>query len=84
MMNNSALIPSNNTPIKFLSSKLFLPQPPLEASRIVYEKPIGLVFTDVFMPEMNGVELVQMLGNKCKVIFITAYTDYEVRGYKIV
>jgi two-component system, LytTR family, response regulator len=55
---------------------------PLEASRVVYEQPIDLVFTDVFMPEMTGVELVQMLGNKCKVIFITAYTDYAVQGYE--
>jgi DNA-binding LytR/AlgR family response regulator len=54
----------------------------LEASRVVYEQPIDLVFTDVFMPEMDGVELVQMLGNKCKVIFITAYTDYAVQGYE--
>ncbi len=54
----------------------------LEASRVVYEHPVDLVFTDVFMPEMNGVELVQMLGNKCKVIFITAYTDYAVQGYE--
>lgn len=54
----------------------------LEASHVVYEQPIDLVFTDVFMPEMNGVELVQMLGNKCKVIFITAYSDYAVQGYE--
>jgi two-component system, LytTR family, response regulator len=55
---------------------------PKEASRVVYEQPIDLVFTDVFMPEMTGVELVQMLGNKCKVIFITAYSDYAVQGYE--
>lgn len=54
----------------------------LEASRVVYEQPIDLVFTDVFMPEMDGVELVKMLGNKCKVIFITAYSDYAVQGYE--
>ena len=54
----------------------------IKASRLVYEQSIDLVFTDVFMPEMNGVELVQLLGNRCKVIFITAYSDYAVQGYE--
>ena len=54
----------------------------IEASVAVHNQDIDLVFSDVFMPEMNGIELVKMVQGKSKVIFVTAYPEYALQGYQ--
>lgn len=56
---------------------------PLEALAILREKKIDLVFVDVQMPNLSGVEMVKMIqGEKTKVIFTTAFSEFAVEGFE--
>ena len=46
---------------------------PLKAMPIMQEHSIDLLFLDIQMPELTGVEFLKMLSNKPTVIFTTAY-----------
>ena len=54
----------------------------IEASIAVQNQDIDLVFSDVQMPELNGIELVKLIQGKSKVIFITGSKDYALQGYQ--
>ncbi len=44
---------------------------------------IDLVFCDINMPELNGMDFVKSLQNKPGIIFTTAYSQYAIEGYKV-
>ena len=44
---------------------------------------IALIFVDINMPDMTGVEFVQSLEKPAMVIFTTAYAEYAIEGYKL-
>ena len=44
---------------------------------------IDLIFVDINMPDMTGVEFVQSLETKAMVIFTTAYAEYAIEGFKL-
>lgn len=46
-------------------------------------KPVDLLFLDIQMPELSGLELARLLPSKTKVIFTTAFDRYAVEGYKV-
>lgn len=46
-------------------------------------KPVDILFLDIQMPELNGLELACLLPSKTKVIFTTAFDRYAVDGYKV-
>ncbi len=41
-----------------------------------------LVFLDIQMPQMSGIEFMQLSANKCKVILTTAYREFAIDGYE--
>jgi DNA-binding LytR/AlgR family response regulator len=41
-----------------------------------------LVFLDIRMPGMNGVEAAREIGDACHVVFITAYSEYAVEAFE--
>ena len=47
------------------------------------ENEVDLIFVDINMPDMTGVEFVQTLDSKAMVIFTTAYAEYAVEGFKL-
>lgn len=47
------------------------------------ENTADLIFVDINMPDMTGVEFVQMLETPTLVIFTTAYAEYAIEGYKL-
>jgi len=47
------------------------------------ENSVDLIFVDVNMPDMTGVEFVQALETPAMVIFTTAYAEYAIEGYKL-
>ena len=51
--------------------------------RIVSEQTIDLVFLDVDMPEISGIELVRSMRVRPMIIFTTAYREYAVDAFKI-
>ena len=66
--------------IPFLDVKLATTSA-IEALQIVSNQPIDLLFSDVFMPELNGMDLIKAVKGKCKCVLITAYSDYAVEGF---
>ncbi len=55
----------------------------LDAQQILAERSIDLIFVDINMPDLNGVEFVRTLTNRPMVIFTTAYSEYAVEGFKL-
>jgi two-component system, LytTR family, response regulator len=54
----------------------------LEALKIVEREQIDLLFLDIQMPELTGIQVMEILGDKCRVILTTAYTEYALEGYE--
>ncbi len=56
---------------------------PLEAMEIMRTQAIDILFLDIQMPELTGVEFLKVLTNKPAVIFTTAYSEYALEGYQL-
>jgi len=56
---------------------------PLEAIRFISKETIDLVFLDIEMPMINGVDLVESLKTKPNIIFTTAFPQYAVDGFNL-
>jgi len=56
---------------------------PLEAIDVLQTKEIDLIFLDIQMPELTGVEFLKTLTKKPQIIFTTAYSDYALEGYTL-
>ncbi|MCW3466634.1 LytR/AlgR family response regulator transcription factor [Chitinophaga nivalis] len=54
----------------------------LSAIDFLKENSVDLIFLDIRMPEINGIELLKILGNKYKVILTTAYAEYAHQGFE--
>lgn len=55
----------------------------LEARKAVKEKDIELLFLDINMPRLTGIEFIKSLNNPPKVILTTAYSEYALEGYEL-
>ena len=55
---------------------------PLTAFQYIRETSVDLIFLDIQMPELTGIQFMKILQGKCKVIFVTAYTEYALEGYE--
>ncbi|OUQ54829.1 DNA-binding response regulator [Alistipes sp. An116] len=55
----------------------------LEAQQRLAEEKIDLIFVDVNMPDLNGVDFVRGLVERPMIIFTTAYSEYAVEGFKL-
>lgn len=56
---------------------------PLEAISFLQKNEVDLMFVDINMPDLNGMDLVKSLDNPPKVIFTTAYSEYALEGFKV-
>jgi two-component system LytT family response regulator len=55
---------------------------PLEAIEYIHKNKVDLIFLDIQMPELNGIQFMKILNGKNKVILTTAYADYALEGYE--
>jgi two-component system LytT family response regulator len=55
----------------------------VEAFAKVNETHPDLLFVDINMPELNGIDFVKMLDYPVMIIFTTAYNEYAVEGFKL-
>ncbi|WP_259014432.1 LytR/AlgR family response regulator transcription factor [Emticicia fluvialis] len=53
----------------------------IEAINLMHQTPVDLVFLDINMPQMSGLEMLNTLKQKPLVIFTTAYSDYALESY---
>ncbi len=55
----------------------------LEAQQFLAARNVDLIFVDVNMPDLSGVEFVRSLTQRPMVIFTTAYSEYAVEGFRL-
>jgi DNA-binding LytR/AlgR family response regulator len=56
---------------------------PKEALKYLEEYPVDLLFLDINMPSMTGIELFRKITQNSMVIFTTAYSEYAVEGFNL-
>jgi two-component system, LytTR family, response regulator len=56
---------------------------PLEAIEFVNGGEVDLVFLDINMDELSGIGVMNIIGNKTKVIFCTAFSEFAVESYEL-
>ncbi|WP_345954406.1 LytTR family DNA-binding domain-containing protein [Mucilaginibacter sp. PAMB04168] len=54
----------------------------IDALSRVQQGNIDLVFLDIQMPDLTGMQFLKLCGSKCKVILTTAYPEYALEGYE--
>lgn len=55
---------------------------PLRAMQLIQQGKVDLLFLDIQMPELTGIQLLKIISHKCKVILTTAYPEYALDGYE--
>jgi len=59
----------------------------VEALRAIHAQKIDVLFLDIQMPDLNGIELARVLDNsktnKPRIIFTTAYNQFALEGYRV-
>ena len=54
-----------------------------EAMDCLKQHSVDLVFLDINMPDLSGIELLNTLSQKPAIVFTTAYADYAVEGFNL-
>ena len=54
-----------------------------DAIKTVLSGSIDVVFLDIQMPQLNGLEFARIIPKECKVVFTTAYDRYAIDGFKV-
>ena len=55
----------------------------IEAMNLLRTHPVDLIFSDIQMPELTGIEFIKTLNNPPKFILTTAFRDYALEGYEL-
>ena len=54
-----------------------------EAVKTVIEESIDVIFLDINMPQLNGMEFARIVPPTCRIVFTTAYDKYAIEGFKV-
>jgi DNA-binding LytR/AlgR family response regulator len=55
----------------------------LQAFDLIQSQPIDLIFLDIQMPRLDGIEFLKTLQNPPKVVFTTAYRDFAIEAFEL-
>jgi DNA-binding LytR/AlgR family response regulator len=55
----------------------------IQAIPFVQENQVDLMFLDISMPDLSGMDFVKSLEHPPKVVFTTAYSDFAVEGFRV-
>jgi len=55
----------------------------IEAMEYIKSNPVDLLFLDIQMPDLTGIEFSKMLPKETRVIFTTAFDHYALEGFKV-
>lgn len=55
----------------------------VKAFEILQQKSVDLVFLDIQMPKLTGIDFLKAIKNPPKIIFTTAYRDFAVEGFEL-
>ena len=56
---------------------------PIDALQLLGVQKIDLVFLDIQMPELSGIDFIKAIHGKSKVILTTAYSEFALEGYEL-
>ncbi|MFT3676235.1 MAG: LytTR family DNA-binding domain-containing protein [Chitinophagaceae bacterium] len=70
----------SKTPYLRLAGKF---EEPLQALQVLKEQPIDLLFLDIRMPDISGIDFYRSLPYKPEVIFTTAYSEFAINGFEL-
>ncbi|MDM8241664.1 LytTR family DNA-binding domain-containing protein [Phocaeicola barnesiae] len=55
----------------------------IQAMKSLPEHPVDLLFLDIQMPELNGLEFSRMVSDNTRIFFTTAFEQYAIDGYRV-
>ena len=55
----------------------------LSAMQNIATEKVDVLFLDIQMPEVNGMDIAHTISNSTRVIFTTAFSEYAVEGYRV-
>jgi len=55
----------------------------LQAIETLDNIPVDLMFVDINMPDLNGLDFVKSLENPPKIVFVTAYGEHALEGFRV-
>ena len=55
----------------------------IQAFTFIQQNPVDLIFLDIQMPKLSGIDFLKTLKNPPKVILTTAYRDYAIDGFEL-
>jgi DNA-binding LytR/AlgR family response regulator len=56
---------------------------PLQAIQLLNGHKIDLIFLDIHMPQLSGLQLAKVIDKRYKVVLCTAYPDYALEGFEL-
>jgi len=56
---------------------------PLEAMKLLEAGEVNLIFLDVHLPQINGIDFLSALQNPPHIILTTAFSEYAVQGFEL-
>lgn len=59
---------------------------PLQGKQVIEHQDIDIVFLDIHIPEINGIELAELLLERkpnLQIVFVTAYDEYAVKAFEL-
>ncbi len=68
------------TPFMQLAGKFNSAQ---DAIKTILEDNVDIVFLDIHMPQLSGMEFARIVPPTCRIIFTTAYDRYAIEGFKL-
>src|ERR1700749_3277490 len=54
-----------------------------QATKVLQEQQVDLIFCDIQMPGINGLQFVKSLAQKPLIIFVTAYDEFALDGFEL-
>lgn len=54
-----------------------------DACNFLHDNAIDLIFVDINMPDINGIDFVKSLSKNVKIVFITAHSEFAYEGFQL-
>lgn len=55
----------------------------VDACSFLHDNTIDLIFVDINMPDINGIDFVKSLSKNVKIVFITAHSEFAYEGFQL-
>ena len=55
----------------------------VQALELIEQSVIDVMFVDINMPDLSGIEFVKTLENPPRIVFVTAYSEYALDGFRV-